>query len=284
MMQMASCGSHDMDMEEDDVSQTQQEDVPTPVPPPTSRNKGKRKERSSGTTSGSKKKKSARSWEFSVPTSNGTTNMKKLLQTCKFFQVWEAAGNFKDQNQTVLTPTGSDGTLSLRKVSESVVKEAPNELIVLAQLPLAFIEGIRWRHFCSKVLLPTPVCRKTSTKEIVKIYADRKATMKIILGKNKQRLSLTTDIWVAPYTVASYMVITAHFIDANFQLKKMIIGFKNVGDHKGGTIAQVLLDFLEEWDIKKIFCITVDNATANTSALRKFKAGFLQKSIITMLY
>uniref|UniRef100_A0A1J3IT19 Putative AC transposase n=2 Tax=Noccaea caerulescens TaxID=107243 RepID=A0A1J3IT19_NOCCA len=290
---MASCDSHDM--EEDDGQ--------TPIPPPSSRNKGKRKDKTTETASGSepsgnkKKKKIERSWvwqhfprhednydlanclyckkEFNVPTSNGTTNMKTHLQTCKSFKVWEAANKFTDQ--TVLTPTGTDGTVSLGKVSDAVVKEATNEMIVLAQLPLAFIESIAWRHFTSKVKLPTPVCRKTSTKEIVKMYADRKARMKTILGKNNQRLSLTTDIWVAPYTAASYMVITAHFVDANFQLKKMIIGFKSVSDHKGGTIAGVLLDCLDEWEIKKIFCITVDNATANTSALRKFKAGFLQK-------
>ena len=32
---------------------------------------------------------------------------------------------------------------------------------------------------------------------------------------------------------ASYMVITAHFIDDQWQLKKLITGFKYVMDHKG---------------------------------------------------
>ena len=66
------------------------------------------------------------------------------------------------------------------------------------------------------------------------------------------------------------MVITLHFVDASWQLKKLIIGFKHITDHKGQTILTVLLDCLAEWGIEKIFCITVDNATANTSALRKF--------------
>lgn len=70
------------------------------------------------------------------------------------------------------------------------------------------------------------------------------------------------------------MVITLHFVDASWQLKKLIIGFKYITDHKGQTIATVLLDCLAEWGIEKIFCITVDNATANTSALRKFQSSF----------
>ncbi|KAG7599385.1 hAT-like transposase RNase-H fold [Arabidopsis suecica] len=67
------------------------------------------------------------------------------------------------------------------------------------------------------------------------------------------------------------MVITAHFVDSDWQLKKMIIGFKHVTDHKGATICKVLLECLDEWDIRRVFCITVDNATANSSTMTKFK-------------
>ncbi|KAF8104338.1 hypothetical protein N665_0174s0023 [Sinapis alba] len=91
---------------------------------------------------------------------------------------------------------------------------------------------------------------------------------------NKQRVSLTTDIWVSQTTGASYMVITVHFIDSSWRLKKLIIGFKHITDHKGQTIASVLLECLSEWGIDKVFCITVDNATANSSALRKFQSTF----------
>ncbi|KAL0665850.1 hypothetical protein Bca4012_028554 [Brassica carinata] len=74
------------------------------------------------------------------------------------------------------------------------------------------------------------------------------------------------------------MVITAHFIDSSCHLRKLIIGFKNVYDHKGSTISKVLLDCLEEWDIKRVYGITVDYATANTSALIKFTEAFIEKN------
>ena len=69
------------------------------------------------------------------------------------------------------------------------------------------------------------------------------------------------------------MVITVYYIDALWRLKKLIIGFKHITDHKGQTIATVLLDCLAEWGIEKVFCITVD-ATTNSSALRKFHTAF----------
>ena len=48
-------------------------------------------------------------------------------------------------------------------------------------------------------------------------------------------------------------------------------------NHKGLTISKVLLECLEEWDIKRLYGITVDNATSNSSALRKFKETFIKK-------
>ena len=173
---------------------------------------------------------------MSCPTKSGTFNLRKHVLGCKAFLAWKAAKAFEGKGrQTELTPD-EEGNITLYKVSEDVFKEATNELIVLGEFPLAFIESLAWRHFCLKVQLHPPVCRKTSTKDIVAMYAARKAQMKKVLGQNKQRLSLTTDIWVAPYTSASYMVITAHFVDASWKLRKMIIGFKNVDDHKGSTI------------------------------------------------
>ena len=70
------------------------------------------------------------------------------------------------------------------------------------------------------------------------------------------------------------MVVTAHFVDPTWQLKKIILGFKLVMDHKGQTISTVLLECLADWGIEKLFCITVDNATANTFALRRFHSQF----------
>ena len=74
------------------------------------------------------------------------------------------------------------------------------------------------------------------------------------------------------------MVVTAHFVNPTWQLKKIILGFKLVMDHKGQTISTFLLECLADWGIQKLFSITVDNATANTSAIRRFHRDFSQVS------
>ena len=70
------------------------------------------------------------------------------------------------------------------------------------------------------------------------------------------------------------MVVIAHYIDPCWRLKKLIIGFKHVSDHKGDTILKVLLDCLADWGIQKVFCVTVGNGTPNSSALQKFQSEF----------
>lgn len=209
--------------------------------------------------------------KMSCASSSGTSNLRKHILACKKYLAWKATTS---ASQHVLNEE-ADG-LHLRKVSESFLREAANEMLVIGELPLSFIDSLAFRHFCNKCKLQKPHSRRTATRDIVEMYVRRKTLMKKILGGKKQRLSLTTDIWVAHNIGASYMVITAHFVDTNWQLKKLIIGFKNVGDHKSVTIAAVLKECLEKWDIKKVFCITVDNATANSNAMEIFKADFIE--------
>ncbi|CAA7057445.1 unnamed protein product [Microthlaspi erraticum] len=228
--------------------------------------KRKEPETASGATSQPKVKKT-KSTRFEVWDhfdKIGTSSLKYHLKICKEYI---ALG----PKQTVID---DDGGLKPFKVPESVIREATNEMLVLGQLPLSFIEGIAWKHFCKKAQLYKPKCRKTATTDIVKMYIRKKEELKNWIAANKFRVSLTTDIWVAQVTGASYMAITLHVIDRNWHLKKLIIGFKNICDHKADTINTVLLECLADWGIEKVFCITVDNANANTAALKMFRRDF----------
>jgi len=200
---------------------------------------------------------------FGCSTKSGTSNLKKHLDCCKHYSAWKGR-----QSQNVIN---QEGNLQSGKVSEEVFREATNEMLVLGQLPLSFVESVAWKHICSKANLYKPHSRRTATRDIILMNVARKASLKDLVSANKRRVSLTTDIWTAQATGASYMVITVHFIDEYWRLRKFIIGFKYIADHKGATISRVLLECLAEWGIERIFTITVDNATANTSALRKFQ-------------
>ncbi|XP_010412443.1 PREDICTED: zinc finger BED domain-containing protein RICESLEEPER 2-like [Camelina sativa] len=83
-------------------------------------------------------------------------------------------------------------------------------------------------------------------------------------------MSFTTDIWTS-ITTLSYMVITAHFIDMDWQLHRRIISFSPISDHKGETIANQFLRSLDDWGIEKVFAITLDNASGNDKAISVLK-------------
>ncbi|CAE6171886.1 unnamed protein product [Arabidopsis arenosa] len=71
---------------------------------------------------------------MSCKTTSGTSNLQgHLTKACKQYKVWVSDKG----KQQAITP---DGHLKLAKVSEAVVREATNELMVMAELPLSFVE------------------------------------------------------------------------------------------------------------------------------------------------
>ncbi|KAH9717089.1 BED-type domain-containing protein [Citrus sinensis] len=144
-------------------------------------------------------------------------------------------------------------------VGQEACRRATVKMIVLDELPFSVVENPGFRHFCSvatpRYLLPS---RRTISRDTLEMYLEEKA---------KQRVSLTTDIWTS-ITTASYMVITAHFIDRDWNLHRKIISFNTVNDHSSETIGKQLEKCLIDWGIERVFTVTVDNASPNEGALR----------------
>lgn len=62
------------------------------------------------------------------------------------------------------------------------------------------------------------------------------------------------------------MVVTAHFIDDEWNMHKRIINFRPIGSHKGVDISSDLLKCVVGWGIKNVMTMTVDNAPSNDKA------------------
>jgi hypothetical protein len=80
------------------------------------------------------------------------------------------------------------------------------------------------------------------------------------------RLCLTTDTWTSVQNI-NYMVLTAHFIDSDWKMHKLILNFCAIPNHQGPTIGRLIESCLLIWEIEKVLTITVDNAAANKTAL-----------------
>ncbi|XP_062020755.1 zinc finger BED domain-containing protein RICESLEEPER 2-like [Rosa rugosa] len=79
------------------------------------------------------------------------------------------------------------------------------------------------------------------------------------------------------------MVVTAHFLDSDWKLHKRIINFCSITSHKGKDIRRVLEQCLREWDINRVFTITVDNANANDQAVKFKSITFREFSVLEHL-
>ncbi|XP_025652096.1 zinc finger BED domain-containing protein RICESLEEPER 1-like [Arachis hypogaea] len=63
------------------------------------------------------------------------------------------------------------------------------------------------------------------------------------------------------------MSLTAHFVDDEWKLQKRILNFYLIENHKGETIGREIETCLREWEIEKVFTITLDNASSNDGAI-----------------
>lgn len=129
---------------------------------------------------------------YGCKSKSGTSNLTKHLAACKEYQAYK-----ENKSQQVIK---GNGAMQAAKISEPMFREATNEMLVLGELPLSFVESVAWRHFSSRVNLYRPHSRRSASRDIVQMYVTKKALLKSWINSNKQRVSLTTDIWVAPNT------------------------------------------------------------------------------------
>ena len=83
--------------------------------------------------------------KFCCKSKSGTSNLLKHLTVCKQYF---AHSDGQSSTQQVID---EEGNLADAKVSEETFREATNEMMVIGELPLAWIEGVAWKHFCTKV-------------------------------------------------------------------------------------------------------------------------------------
>ncbi|CAF1717141.1 unnamed protein product [Brassica oleracea var. botrytis] len=189
---------------------------------------------------------------------SGTSAVMNHINRCKLFQTFEASGGQQGLG------TDSGGVVTAVKYDVGLFRRSVNEMIVLMSCRF-----LLWsqRGLGGSVTISL---QKNSNRRYIWMFMKEKSSLKHLFCSDQKRVSLTTDIWTTPTTSYSYMVVTAHWIDRNWDMQKRIISFNPVTDHKGETIAEHLSQCLVDWGIEKVFTVTVDNAKGNDKALRLF--------------
>lgn len=133
------------------------------------------------------------------------------------------------------------------------------------------VEGVGFKELVQELqpqfIVPS---RMTVTRDVHQLFCNERVKLMKVLTKSGQKVCLTTDCWTS-CTQISYMCLTAHYIDSEWNLQKKIINFCQVRNHKGETIGKVIEACLLGWKLEKIFSVTLDNATANDVAVNFVK-------------
>ncbi|KAM6571670.1 hypothetical protein CsatA_015750 [Cannabis sativa] len=144
------------------------------------------------------------------------------------------------------------------RFNQNLVRKAIAEYIIVDELPFRHIDG------------------KGFQKLIRLFFDDFQFPSRFTAILAQHRVSLTTDCWTSIQNI-SYLCLTAHWVDDNWEMQKRIINFIQVPSHKGDLVGKELINCLNEWGISKVFAVTVDNASSNDVALRKLKGNLLEK-------
>ena len=148
-------------------------------------------------------------------------------------------------------------------------RERMIEYVVHAEIPFNKFEYPYFERWI-KIVNPNYDCAKRQTirNDSFKKYEKMKMDLLIELVSLNSRVCLTSNLWTSVQNL-DYMVVTAHYINVDFKLKKKIISFKEL--KYPHTIEEALVSCLTKWGIReKVFTLTVDNASNNNRACEVF--------------
>ncbi|CAB81093.1 AT4g05510 [Arabidopsis thaliana] len=162
---------------------------------------------------------------------------------------------------------GLDVGRKTTKIDHKVVREKFSRVIIRHDLPFLCVEYEELRDFIS-YMNPDYKCytRNTAAADVVKTWEKEKQILKSELERIPSRICLTSDCWTS-LGGDGYIVLTAHYVDTRWILNSKILSFSDMlPPHTGDALASKIHECLKEWGIeKKVFTLTLDNATANNS-------------------
>ncbi|XP_044473984.1 zinc finger BED domain-containing protein RICESLEEPER 2-like [Mangifera indica] len=180
---------------------------------------------------------------------------------------------FERSTSRVLTPTMVKTKTSYEHPK---VREALAHIVMISELPFNFVEHLNFINFCH-VLQPfyEKVGRKQVKADCFRVYQPERERLKKVFEETR-RISITTDLWKSDHQSIEYMVLTTHWVDQSWSLNKQIINFVHLPPPRRGIdIAAAIFDCLKGWGIEhKVETVTVDNASANDSCVKRLKEDF----------
>ncbi|WVZ77496.1 hypothetical protein U9M48_025355 [Paspalum notatum var. saurae] len=205
--------------------------------------------------------------ELSARSSGGTGHLSRHAEKCKLRHGIGRAGH-----QSMLR-FNADGTVINWEYSADVARVQLCRLIARLDLPLCFGESEAFVVYIKTAHNPrhVNVSRQTTTRDIEKYFKEQHAKLAERL-KSVSCVALTSDIW-SGNAKEDYLSVVVHFINSDWELEKRILAMRLIDcSHSGSNIAERISTVLGEYGLTdKVFSITLDNASSNTTAMDTLK-------------
>lgn len=212
--------------------------------------------------------------KLKCPSKNGTTSLRNHLARCKKYpyNVDKKQKLLIFQSQSSVQDTGdSNSTFMTWKFDQAMCRKYLARMIILDEMPFRTVEHEGFRDFVNMLQPQFQIpSRITVARDCFDMYTAEKESLKKYFKKSKQRVCLTTDLWSSRQNL-SYMCLTAHFIDEDWNIHKRILNFSAVSGHSGEILGQYIEKSLIDWGIDKVLTVTVDNASSNDVSVRYLK-------------
>ncbi|KAG4128841.1 hypothetical protein ERO13_D09G043232v2 [Gossypium hirsutum] len=216
---------------------------------------------------------------FSAKSSSGTSHLRRHLNS-------SLKKINKDITQyTIATQPSQGGVLSIKnyKFDADECRQAISTFLVCGKHSFGIVEESGFRYMI-RISSPnfTNISRHTAARDVLMYYAKERDRVKEELAKAPGLICLTSDNWNSEHTNDEYICITAHWVDKDWKLQKRIIRFRALfPPYDGLNIADELVLCLSQWGIdKKIFSITLDNASYNNVMVSCLKNRFRANRVI----
>nr|XP_061794906.1 E3 SUMO-protein ligase ZBED1-like [Nerophis lumbriciformis] len=156
-----------------------------------------------------------------------------------------------------------------KKITRSVASFIAKDL-----RPYYVVENVGFRHLL-KTLEPRyklPARATFADSVVPSLYREVREDVSMSLQK-ASRVAITSDAWTSVAT-ESYITITAHYINKDWQMLSHVLQTRSVYEsHTGAHMATLLLDVVNEWELmEKSVVLVTDNAAnmASAAAIGRF--------------
>ena len=144
-------------------------------------------------------------------------------------------------------------------------------MIIKDLQPFTIVEDTGFRELMSSLEPGYKLISRRNLTEnyLPNVYQKTKERAKELIENEARFVSLTTDGWTSAAN-ESYIAITAHFIDKNWNLRSILLECCSTKlSHTAENLRNILLKCVQDWNIeKRIYSVSTDNAANIVAAIR----------------